>query len=151
MTLDCLLPTHPGFFPRTNTVDRSHTRTRACAPAPAQVKDSSRSDATQRRHRRGSCLRSQACGFIMFQSKRIEIGRDTTTNLPVLAECNWRFSVVEVDNSIVPNNSPKSKPLIGATRELLLFTIASIGADQSEDWIVGSFWGQRNCCHPLPH
>ena len=84
-------------------------------------------------------------------AKRIEIGRDTATNLPVLAECNWRFSVVEVDNSIVPNNSPKSKPLIGATRELLLFTIASIGADQSEDWIVGSFWGQRNCCHPLPH
>ena len=83
--------------------------------------------------------------------KRIEIGRDTATNLPVLAECNWRFSVVEVDNSIVPNNYPKSKPLIGATRELLLFTIASIGADQSEDWIVGSFWGQRNCCHPLPH
>ena len=85
------------------------------------------------------------------KSKRIEIGRDTATNLPVLAECNWRFSVVEVDNSIVPKNSPKSKPLIGATRELLLFTIASTGADQSEDWIVGSFWGQRNCCHPLPH
>ena len=84
------------------------------------------------------------------RAKRIEIGRDTATNLPVLAECNWRFSVVEVDNSIVPNNSPKSKPLIGATRELLLLTIASIGADQSEDWIVGSFWEQRNCCHPLP-
>ena len=89
--------------------------------------------------------------IVQFYAKRIEIGRDTATNLPVLAECNWRFSVVEVDNSIVPNNSPKSKPLIGATRELLLFTIASIGADQSEDWIVGSFWGQRNCCHPLPH
>ena len=89
--------------------------------------------------------------FCCWKSKRIEIGRDTATNLPVLAECNWRFSVVEVDNSIVPNNSPKLKPLIGATRELLLFTIASIGADQSEDWIVGSFWGQRNCCHPLPH
>ena len=103
-----------------------------------------------------SCGREMACfsdssTVHVSGPKRIEIGRDTATNLPVLAECNWRFSVVEVDNSIVPNNSPKSKPLIGATRELLLFTIASIGADQSEDWIVGSFWGQRNCCHPLPH
>ena len=82
--------------------------------------------------------------FHEFSAKRIEIGRDTATNLPVLAECNWRFSVVEVDNSIVPNNSPKSKPLIGATRELLLFIIASLGANQSEAWILGSFWGKWN-------
>ena len=75
-----------------------------------------------------------------LKSKRIEIGRDTATNLPVLAECNWRFSVVEVDNSIVPKNSPKSKPLIGATRELLLFTFASCGANQSEACFLGENW-----------
>ena len=44
---------------------------------------------------------------------------------------------------------PKSKPRIGATRELLLFTFASCGANQSEAWILGSFWGQWNCCHLL--
>ena len=42
-------------------------------------------------------------------------------------------------------------PLIGATGELLLFTIAPLGDNQSEAWILGSFWGQWNCCHPLLH
>ena len=35
-------------------------------------------------------------------SKRYEIGRDTVTNLTVLTEHDWRFSVVEGDNFIVP-------------------------------------------------
>ena len=55
----------------------------------------------------------------------------------VLAECDWRFSVVEVDNSIYLNNSPKLKPQIGATRELLLFMIASLGPTNQR---LG-FWG----------
>ena len=67
---------------------------------------------------------------LRIQSKRIEISRGTATDLPVLAERVWRFSVVESENSIVPKNSPKSKPLIGATGELLLFTFASCGANQ---------------------
>ena len=75
---------------------------------------------------------------------RYEIGRDTAMNLPVLAECVWRFGVVEDDNSFVPKSSPKSMPLIGAKRELLLFMIASLGANQSEAWILGIFWGQWN-------
>ena len=41
----------------------------------------------------------------------------------VLAEHDWRFSVVESDNSSIPNNSPKSKPLIDATMELLLYYV----------------------------
>ena len=58
--------------------------------------------------------------------------------MPVLAERVWRFGVVEVDNSIVPKNYPESKPLIGATGELLLFTIAPLGDNQSEAWILGT-------------
>ena len=38
--------------------------------------------------------------------------REPFSNLPVLAERDWRFSVVEDDSFSGP---PKSKPLIGAT------------------------------------
>ena len=50
------------------------------------------------------------------------------------------FSVVEGDNSIIPRNTPKSKPLIGATRELLLFMISSHGQTNQRLgfwWILG--------------
>ena len=73
-------------------------------------------------------------------------------NLPFLAECVWRFSVVEGDsNSFPPIFPPKSKPLIGATRKFLLFTIASPTANQSESLIFGEKLEERNCHHPLPH
>ena len=75
-----------------------------------------------------------------MESKRIEISRGTATNLPILAERDWRLSVREDDNSIVPNNSPKSKPLIGATWELLLLTFASRGANQSEAYFLDENW-----------
>ena len=35
---------------------------------------------------------------------------------------------------------PKSKPRIGATRELLLFTFVSCGANQSEAWFLDENW-----------
>ena len=62
-------------------------------------------------------------------------------NLPVLAEHVWRFSVVEGDsNSFPPIFPPKSKPLICATGELLLFTIASPRANQSEACFLEENW-----------
>ena len=46
----------------------------------------------------------------------MEYSRGPASILPVLAERDW--NVGEGDNSIVPQNSPKPKPQIGATRDL---------------------------------
>ena len=74
------------------------------------------------------------------------------TNLDLLST-SWAWLEVwwstERQFPFPPIFPPKSKPRIGATRELLLFTFASCGANQSEAWILGSFWGQWNCCHLL--
>ena len=70
-------------------------------------------------------------------SMSMEYNRVPASIFSILAEHDWRFSVVEGDNSIIPQNTPKSKPLIGATRELLLFMISACWANQSEAWILG--------------
>ena len=57
---------------------------------------------------------------------------------------------MEGDNSFVPKSSPKSEPLIGGTRELLLFTIASPGANQSEAWNLGEL-GENGIAVTLYH
>ena len=62
--------------------------------------------------------------------------RGSDSNLPVLAVRDWWFSEEEGDT--IPF-SPKPKPLIGATRELLLFIIVSCMANQSEAWLLGDF------------
>ena len=43
-------------------------------------------------------------------------------------------------NSIVPKNSPKFKPLVDATWELLLFMFASRRAIQSEAYFLDENW-----------
>ena len=48
-------------------------------------------------------------------STSMEYNRVPASIFSILAEHDWRFSVVEGDNSIIPQNTPKSKPLIGAT------------------------------------
>ena len=83
--------------------------------------------------------------FILYhgggtKSKRLYY-REAFSNLPVLAEGDWRFSVVEGDTiPFSPEIPSKSNPLIGATRELLLFTFASCGANQSEACFLGENW-----------
>ena len=79
--------------------------------------------------------------MVKLEPKRLYY-REPFSIFSVLAERDWRFGVVQGDgNSFPPIFPPKSKPQIGATRELLLFTFASCGANQSEAWILGSFWG----------
>ena len=55
--------------------------------------------------------------------------REPFSIFSVLAENDWRFGVVLGDGNSFP---PKSRPLIGATGELLLFTFTSCGVSHPE-------------------
>ena len=55
------------------------------------------------------------------------------------------FSVVEGDNSIIPQNPPKSKPLIGETRKLLFFYDILSWGQPIRGLDLGGFWG-----HAIP-
>ena len=88
--------------------------------------------------------------YYVMMSKRLYY-REPFSILPVLAEHDWRLSVLESDNSIIPQNPPKIEASDWCHKGVVIVYICLLWGQPIRRLHFGGKLEKRNYCHPLPH